>query len=93
MKKMKKSLLPLGVMVLGALAAFASQSSPESEFVPEYGYATINPSMPCAERVECDDTGSVLCTVLIGSTLHTAYGKENPNDSWCKKELFVKQVN
>jgi len=93
MKKFKQSFIPLGVMVLSAVAAFATQGTSGSNFAPEAGYITTNPNMPCAELVECDNSGGPACTVLVGGVLHTAYGKVNPSDAWCTKPLFQKRIN
>ncbi len=93
MKIFRNSLIPLGVMVLSAVAAFATQQTSDSSLAPEYGYISTNPNVPCSEAIECDSQFGLTCTVLVDGVQHTAYGKVNPTDSWCAKPLFQKRMN
>ncbi|MBA5792693.1 hypothetical protein H1R17_01485 [Flavobacterium sp. xlx-214] len=88
MKKIKQSLLPLGVMVLGAVAAFASHSSKTAVLADEAGYVTLDLTKPCEILVECSNTGSIACTAEVNGVTHNAYGKWSINDVDCEKPLF-----
>ena len=74
MKNLKQSFLPLRVMVLGAVAAFATTTKTSGTFAPETGYASIN--APCDWSVNCRTEIGEICTVRMGSTDHQAFGKD-----------------
>jgi len=86
MKNFKQSLLPLGVLVLGVAAAFASQGNNEVKFANKKGYATVN--RPCDTEVECSTIESDVCMVWVDGFSHQAYGKLNPTDAVCTQILY-----
>lgn len=88
MKNFKKSFLPLGVVVLSAVVAFASHSSKTTVLADETGYVTLDPTRPCEILIECSSTGSIACTADVNGVTHNAYGKWSINDVDCEKPLF-----
>lgn len=88
MKNFKKSFLPLGVVVLSAVAAFASHSSKTTVLADETGYVTLDLARPCEILVECSNTGSIACTAEVNGVTHNAYGKWSISDVDCEKPLF-----
>lgn len=79
----------MGVMVLGAVAAFASHSSKTATLASETGYVTTDLLHPCNEPVQCStiDTGS-FCTASVNGIEMRAYGKWDINDVSCDKTLY-----
>jgi|GEM_PF-5893591 len=93
MKKIKQSLLPLGVMVLGAVAAFATTGKSASpNFAAEDGYITTDLLHPCNKIVQCTtiDTGD-FCSADVTEGGMRAYGKWNITDVVCTKTLYKLQ--
>jgi len=86
MKKFKQNLIPLGVMVLGAVAAFASQAKKDIALAHEYGY--INLVNPCDYSIDCDNVGTKTCSIMLNGTEYVARGKWSPGDVTCTKPLF-----
>ena len=73
MKNFKQSLLPLGVLVLGVAAAFASQKENSPQAVVT-GYASVE--NPCDMDILCQDDGGPLCSVWLNGVEHQAFGKD-----------------
>lgn len=88
MKNFKKSFLPLGLVVLSAVAAFASQSSKTAVLADEPGYVTLDLSRPCEIEVECSNIAGMACTAEVNGVTHDAYGKWSINGVACEKPLF-----
>ncbi|WP_430613199.1 DUF6520 family protein [Flavobacterium sp. JP2137] len=68
---LKKVIMPLAVVVFGAVAAFASNAVNKSEKAPmdAYHYDISKPAgQKCVKvRVDCQNTGTILCTDSFGN--------------------------
>jgi len=84
MKNFKQSLIPLGVMVLGVVGAFASQKT-ANPLATVIGYATVE--SPCDMDILCQDEGGPLCSIWVNGVEHQAFGKDAITQE-CNVELY-----
>jgi len=68
MKILKTSLLPVVLLFIGAGSAFATNLSKEGKRAPVQGHVIRDDQpQPCQDaNIECQDQGSVICTVNLG---------------------------
>lgn len=91
MTKLKEILIPIAVVAVGVLGAFATQmpgSSSNAMQVLEPGW--IDYPNPCnrGPYLMCSTTEGEVCTVMIDGVGHRLKGKYNPSDADCPKPLF-----
>ncbi|QQU02175.1 DUF6520 family protein [Myroides odoratus] len=91
MKNLKQLLVPIAVVAVGVISAFATQMSNTNESLleastPELGW--IENETPCQIEHMCYSDGDYLCTVLIDNQRYPVKGKFNPNDTECTKTLY-----
>lgn len=86
----KQALMPLAVVVLGVVGAFATNAKKQNQQVKtiETGYVTTNPSQPCNLAIECSNINGPVCTIMLDGVQHQAFGKLNPADVSCAKVLY-----
>lgn len=91
----KKAIIPLGVMVFGALAAFASNATKQSSLVAaDYTQGfRYNPSAPVGQR--CVMVQNISCSDSVVDEICTASGeqvwKTNNAGLTCTGELYLKR--
>lgn len=90
MNKLKEILIPVAVVAVGVLGAFATQmSGNNNDAMLVLEPAWIDNDVPCqTDPYMCSTIDGEICTVLVGGTEHELRGKENPNDATCPKPLF-----
>lgn len=90
MTKMKEILIPIAVVAVGVLGAFASQmpgSSSDAMLVLEPAW--IDNEIPCKTNpYMCAPEGSEICTVTIAGVDHVLRGKKIDEFATCSKVLF-----
>jgi hypothetical protein len=88
MKKLRKALLPVAFILIGAGAAFATNAAKNSQST-ETGYYIDGLTGECKNSPEqCSVSGTSLCTWNDGSSIHTLYR----NGTDCTVQMF-KPVN
>lgn len=87
----KQALMPLAVVVLGVVGAFASNSILKSNdaSMDAYHYDITKPvGEKCVKvRVDCQNTGSIICTDLSGNQVWSS-PIENNQLLTCSYQLF-----
>lgn len=94
MKKLKQILIPVAVVAVGVLGAFATQMSDNSNntfLATEVGW--IDNPEPCQQEHMCDVEGTYVCTAIIGTTQKVVRGKFSSSDTSCLKPLFQNLPN
>ncbi|MCA1744440.1 MAG: DUF6520 family protein [Bacteroidales bacterium] len=88
MKKLKNLLLPVAVVLIGAGAAFATNTAKEANNSMVPGYLFESSSNQCVQkRSDCSPNGSVICTWKDASgQSHNL--SEQINGTTCGNELF-----
>ncbi|MFY1047506.1 DUF6520 family protein [Chryseobacterium sp. GP-SGM7] len=87
MKTIKTSLLPIAILLIGAGSAFATNLSKDAKQALRPGHV-IREDQPeqCQDAgIECQDTGSVICTVNLGMGSEPVYEKVG---STCVNNLY-----
>ena len=87
MKTLKTSLLPIAILLIGAGSAFATNLSKDSKQALRQGHV-IREGQPeeCQDAgIECQDTGSVICTVNLGMGSEPVFEKVG---SSCVNNLY-----
>lgn len=87
---MKKFILPVAIVMIGATSALASNVSKNNTKVPETGYV-FRPAeaIKCVTaNVQCDTSGNVMCTADVGNGPEQLY--QRISDTSCPNPLFIK---
>ncbi|WP_261511775.1 DUF6520 family protein [Chryseobacterium paludis] len=87
---MKKFILPVAIVMIGATSALASNVNKSSSKVPLNGYA-FRPAevIKCIDsHVVCDTEGTVMCTADLGNGPEQLFQKIS--DTSCPNSLFVR---
>ena len=88
---MKKLVLPVIIVMIGATSALASNVNKNNKKVVVNGYA-FRPAeaIKCIDsHVECDTSGSVICTADLGNGPEQLF--QSINDTSCPNSLYMKQ--
>lgn len=89
MTKLKEILIPVAVVAVGVLGAFATQMPGNSNGMQILEPAWIDNDIPCEKPYYmCSTTGPVVCTVMIDGVEHQLKGKNNPLDSFCPRTMY-----
>ena len=90
MTKLKEILIPIAVVAVGVLGAFATQmpgSSSNAMQALKPGW--IDNPIPCKTVPQmCSTQGGVICTVEIDNVTHQLRGKEFPESATCPVILY-----
>lgn len=78
--------MPIAIFALAIMGAYASQKSESESFAPQVGW--IDSPSPCSIEVECSTDFGPVCTMLHDGQIKQAFGKDNPKDATCSKELY-----
>lgn len=90
MINLKQILVPVAVVAVGVLGAFATQMSVSNDVALQ----TLKPGWtdspePCTENQKmCSISGPNVCTVMLAGIPHQVRGKINPNDKTCPQGLY-----
>lgn len=87
---MKKFILPVFIVMIGATSALASNVNKSSTKVPATGYV-FRPAeaIKCVNaHVTCDTSGNVMCTADLGNGPEQLF--QRVNNTSCPNSLFVK---
>lgn len=87
---MKKFILPVAIVMIGATSALAGNVSKGNAKVPATGYV-FRPAqaIKCVNaHVACDTEGTVMCTADVGNGPEQLF--ERINNTSCPNSLFVK---
>ncbi|MGU3374717.1 DUF6520 family protein [Chryseobacterium sp. M5A1_1a] len=87
---MKKFILPVAIVMIGATSALASNVSKSNTKIPTTGYV-FRPAaaIKCVNaHVQCDTSGNVMCTADLGNGPEQLY--QRISDTSCPNALFVK---
>lgn len=87
---MKKFILPVAIVMIGATSALASNVSKSNSKSPAIGYV-FRPAeeIKCVPaNVECDTEGTIMCTADLGNGPEQLFQKIS--DTSCPNSLFVK---
>ena len=90
MKTIKfKLLIPVMAIIFALTSAFTTSESSNVDvlFIPGY----IDNPTPCEQSVACQVTGSQVCT--NGEFGPQVFGKFNPNDTTCPREVYKPNSN
>ncbi|MCK0115242.1 DUF6520 family protein [Gelidibacter sp. F63206] len=88
--KIFKMVLPVFVLMLAVVSAFAFKSVEDKALLaPELGWINLS-SQPCAIQVtDCDNTPSeFVCTAFYEGESHQVFGKTGTQPLVCNKQLF-----
>ncbi|MBA6153843.1 hypothetical protein [Gelidibacter maritimus] len=89
MAKLKEILIPIAVVAVGVLGAFATQMSGSSSAAQVLEPAWIDNIMPCeTDPYMCSPFEGEACTVIVDGVEHKLRGKYSSSDSDCPKPLF-----
>lgn len=85
----KKLMMPLAVVILGSLGAFATMSMGTVKAAPgdQRGYLFVNALNPCVQDIMCSNIVNDICKT---PSLQTLKGKINESDASCPQTLYKK---
>lgn len=93
MKKLKQILIPVAVVAVGVLGAFATQMSDNSNNImlaAEQGW--IDNPTPCTLSYMCESSGPYICTAILDGQPYVVRGKFSSTDVRCDKVLFQHEL-
>lgn len=85
MKKLRKVILPVAIVLIGAGAAFATNAAKVPQSTVKGYYVDRNTGECVQSPMQCKESGTILCTWSDGSETHNLY-KLNGTD--CNVQLF-----
>lgn len=91
MNKLKEILIPVAVVAVGVLGAFATQmSGNNSDAMQTLVPGWIDNPAPCNQGpyLMCSKERGDVCTVIIDGVEHELKGKNNSSDATCPVPLF-----
>jgi|WetSurMetagenome_2_1015567.scaffolds.fasta_scaffold02378_7 hypothetical protein len=94
MKKLRNFILSVAVILIGTVAAFATNAAKSADDEPETGYYYDESAVTikCIQTdQQCSPTGTNACTWTDNQGTHTLYRKVN--DTMCGDMLFERQDN
>lgn len=86
----KKLMMPLAVVILGSLGAFATMSMGTVKDVPgdQRGYLFVDALHPCVQDIMCSTIVDDICKTSSSQTL---MGKQDESDTSCPQTLYKKE--